>query len=415
MNGENQRLSNNGSLVTSRKQSTPQALPVPISDTGRLLERGRSSKPANEDIPQPKSDASYRPSSRPSAGEAQHENSATASASQTRHAADEESRYTAEDVASSGIANSRLAVTTRPNELAVDTSPAVYDTQQWDAPLAAKAAASPTQEGSTIATIPSTATVTPSIPIEGSALSGVVGSAVSSTAYSLGATGTNTRGGAYVAGVTSHGQMAENAYPVMISPGIPAPIRQGVHHSGTMLAAPVDALPVTRLQDPIGPIQPIGRPRPCGPPFPLEQPADHVGKPFSTRKASVSHDQVLGSAALSSGDDEVIIPAPRRVSHGHNALGSKWNAGSQLSSPHWGAAFAAAPAPIWGRSELSPGAVHTWPAAGNSGTYIGHRYDGPIGLAESFPARAQQQQQGTSRPAPTQFIDITRRGNRDER
>lgn len=415
MNGENQLLSNNGGLATSRKQSTPQALPVPTSDTGRLLERGRSSKPANEDIPQPKSDASYRTSSRPSAGEAQHQNSATASASQTRHAADEESRYTAEDLASSGIANSRLAVTTRPNELAVDTSPAVYDTQQWDAPLAAKAAASPTQEGSTIATIPSTATVTPSIPIEGSALSGVVGSAVSSTAYSLGATGTNTRGGAYVAGVTSHGQMAENAYPVMISPGIPAPIRQGVHHSGTMLAAPGDALPVTRLQDPIGPIQPIGRPRPCGPPFPLEQPADHVGKPFSTRKASVSHDQVLGSAALSSGDDEVIIPAPRRVSHGHNALGSKWNAGSQLSSPHWGAAFAAAPAPIWGRSELSPGAVHTWPAAGNSGTYIGHRYDGPLGLAESFSARGQQQQQGTSRTVPAHLVDIAHPGHRAER
>lgn len=201
----------------------------------------------------------------------------------------------------------------------------------------------------------------------------------------------NSSGGVYASNTSPLGQVPEEGFPLALSINT-APSQHGGHRATPLLVKTPDAQQVARTQDPIGPIQPIGRPRPSGSLPPHEQTIDYLSHTPQERKSNVPEvDRVLGSAALSSGDDEVVIPTPRRVSHGHNALGTTWNAGSSMSTSHWGTAFAATPTPIWGRSSLSPGAVHTWPVAGNSGSFV-PRYDVPGALAEPFSARIQQQE-----------------------
>ena len=234
---------------------------------------------------------------------------------------------------------------------------------------------------------PTSATALAYAAVEPAGLSNSAGAIHSSGTHPAVSSNVSGGSGIYASNPTALGQFTEATYPSILSTN-PAPLRHSGHHSAPLLVGSTETHSIARLQDPIGPIQPIGRPRPSQ----HEQTVDHNGHSAQARTAHMpSHDRVLGSAALSSGDDEVIIPAPRRVSHSHNALGPSWPAGSSMSSSHWGTTFAATPAPIWGRSNLSPAAVHAWPAAGTSGQFIPHRFDVPAPLAEPFSARPQQQ------------------------
>lgn len=115
-----------------------------------------------------------------------------------------------------------------------------------------------------------------------------------------------------------------------------------------------------------GPIEPIGRPRPQLSSSGLDI-LDEAGPSTSTsRRASPPFaDKVLGSAALLADDDDVIGPAPRRVSN-NASLGASWSTGGAIgtSGGQWGAsAFGASPG-IWGGSSTGvPSTSANWPTS----------------------------------------------------
>lgn len=102
---------------------------------------------------------------------------------------------------------------------------------------------------------------------------------------------------------------------------------------------------------PIGPIQPpIGRPRAVG----LSDSASGSIAPAITPKSSGQ--RVLGSAALSTGDDdEVIVAPPRRISQAHGGMRQTWSTNPPANgSPQWSTPYVMAPADIWSASPNLP-------------------------------------------------------------
>lgn len=184
----------------------------------------------------------------------------------------------------------------------------------------------------------------------------------------------------------------------MTSPLVKPPMPHTSQHTTPILTATLpDFRPAASLRhEPIGPIQPIGRPRPHAP-GDVSHESNAPGLPRKANLAPPPVGQVLGSAALSSGDDEVIMPAPRRVSHTAAAPGQTWGpAGSNMSAPSWnGPAFGGSPSSIWGQAPLPPTTQpgHTW-AASPGGPPFGHpRFDsGSLANAApgGFPLRGGQ-------------------------
>jgi hypothetical protein len=108
---------------------------------------------------------------------------------------------------------------------------------------------------------------------------------------------------------------------------------------------------------PIGPIQPIGRPKGSAG---ADRNSGEVVEP-DVRWNSVP-ERVLGSAALSSVDDEVILPT-RRPSHLNNLLGHTWNSGAISIPQKWNAPFPAVPSSnndIWCRPPVSANPSNNW-------------------------------------------------------
>lgn len=138
--------------------------------------------------------------------------------------------------------------------------------------------------------------------------------------------------------------------------------------------------------DPIGagPIEPIGRPRPQVSSSGLDM-LDEGGPSTSTsRRASPPFaEKVLGSAALLADDDDVIGPAPRRVSN-NASLGAGWNTSGAIGSTgsQWGASgFSASPG-IWGGTSTGvPGTSANWPTSagpfGQTSRFDGSKSAGP--------------------------------------
>jgi hypothetical protein len=182
---------------------------------------------------------------------------------------------------------------------------------------------------------------------------------------------------------------------------LPAIVRLPLHNASTLTAQEANA--PLRSPGPIGPIQPIGRPRPTNIAGQFDQNPDAPFNTSSTRLSSgLPKGQILGSAALSSGDDEVIIPAPRRVSHSTGVLGQTWNSGPTLTNAHWNTTFGVAPAPIWGRNNLSPATSHAWPSTTNPTPFLHPLYEpsGSVnGPSEMFMLRAPSGVGGLSTPS----------------
>jgi hypothetical protein len=104
--------------------------------------------------------------------------------------------------------------------------------------------------------------------------------------------------------------------------------------------------------DPIGPIEPIGRPRIVNGFETIDEATTVESSGRKSGAALGAPGPALGSAALSAGAEEVKdIPAPRRVSN-TAALGGTWAPPSLSASTSWGPSpFAMAPgAGIWGGS-----------------------------------------------------------------
>ena len=186
---------------------------------------------------------------------------------------------------------------------------------------------------------------------------------------------------------------ADGSYPANYADGSPIALRLSGPTSTPMLLPP-DAQAPLRSPGPIGPIQPIGRPRPTLSTGHADLHAETSAKPSSNRKsAALASGQTLGSAALSSGDDDVIIPAPRRVSHNTGVLGQSWNSSpSGIPSPHWNPSFAVAPTPIWGHSNLTQAGSHAWPSAPNATAFLPPRFDVSApgnGASDLFTSRGQ--------------------------
>jgi len=186
---------------------------------------------------------------------------------------------------------------------------------------------------------------------------------------------------------------ADSSYTANYADGSPIAVRLSGPTSTPMLL-PHEAQTTLRSPGPIGPIQPIGRPRPTLSTGHADMHAEFNAKPSSNRKPSPpASGQTLGSAALSSGDDDVIIPAPRRVSHTTGVLGQSWNSSpAGIPSPHWNSSFAVVPTPIWGHANLAPAGGHAWPSASNANAFLSPRYDGSLpgnGASDLFKARGQ--------------------------
>jgi hypothetical protein len=186
---------------------------------------------------------------------------------------------------------------------------------------------------------------------------------------------------------------ADGQYSATYADGSPIALRLSGPTSTPMLLTH-EVQTTLRSPGPIGPIQPIGRPRPTLSSGHTDLHAEFSAKPSSNRKPSPpASGQTLGSAALSSGDDDVIIPAPRRVSHNTGVLGQSWNSSpAGIPSPHWNSSFAVAPTPIWGHTNLAPAGSHAWPSAPNANAFLPPRYDVSVpgnGPSDLFTSRGQ--------------------------
>jgi hypothetical protein len=64
----------------------------------------------------------------------------------------------------------------------------------------------------------------------------------------------------------------------------------------------------------------------------------------------------LGSAALSTGDDdEVIVAPPRRISQAHGGIRQTWSSNPPANgNPQWSTPYAIAPADIWSATPILP-------------------------------------------------------------
>lgn len=198
-------------------------------------------------------------------------------------------------------------------------------------------------------------------------------------------------------GLPSSGKLAnrmpESSFSAPSPIGANVPLRQASEGNTpiTTSATPAggDYRHSSRLVDPIGPVEPIGRPRPS-------MPEDDMLVSASTSRRSSpppAVGKVLGSAALIDGDDDIILPS-RRVSN-TAALGSSWNApgtaigsGSGWNSSPFGVPASASSVTagagggggggggggIWGGSSLTPSAsVPGWSTSG-----------GPFGAPSKF-------------------------------
>lgn len=166
------------------------------------------------------------------------------------------------------------------------------------------------------------------------------------------------------------GKPAEDVFSPATSIGQSLPLRSQNSDQTTpvLTATTPDFRSVYSRPDPIGPIEPIGRPRVVNGFDTIEESAPSVA---TSRKSSppVTAGQALGSAALSAGAEEVKdIPAPRRVSN-TAGLGGTWAPPSLSTSTSWGPSpFAMAPgAGIWGGSTTTS-QVDTphWPTGGST-------------------------------------------------
>jgi hypothetical protein len=144
--------------------------------------------------------------------------------------------------------------------------------------------------------------------------------------------------------------------------------------SGSTVPSPIARSFPAERHDPIGPIQPIGRPRPFAP-------SDGVDgfSPSIRPGNSLSTERVLGSAALSSGDDEVILPTTRRVSHTAVAPVQPWSTAMHMNPPSWHSPYTSAPKDIWNHvagSSLPPNQWSTSPSMHLHGSaFSSHRYE----------------------------------------
>lgn len=165
------------------------------------------------------------------------------------------------------------------------------------------------------------------------------------------------------------GKPTEDVFSPATSIGQSVPLRSHSDQTTPVLTATTpDFRSAFSRPDPIGPIEPIGRPRIANGFDTIDESAPLTG---ALRKPSppVTSGQALGSAALSAGAEEVKdIPAPRRVSN-TAALGGTWAPPSLSTSTSWGPSpFAMTPgAGIWGGSTTTSqvDAPH-WPTGGST-------------------------------------------------
>jgi len=151
------------------------------------------------------------------------------------------------------------------------------------------------------------------------------------------------------------GKSVEDVFSPAISIGQTLPLRSQSSDQTTtpqLTATTPDFRSSFARPDPIGPIEPIGRPRVVNG-FETIDEATTTLETINRKSGALSAPgPALGSAALSAGAEEVKdIPAPRRVSN-TAALGGTWAPPSLSASTSWGPSpFAMAPgAGIWGGS-----------------------------------------------------------------